>query len=280
MVGSDLANIVNEAALLAARKNKSAVEMDDFEEAIDRVVAGLEKRNRVMNPREKEIVAYHETGHALVAEALPTTDKVHRVSIIPRGIGALGYTMQLPTEDRYLMTKSELEDRMAVMMGGRVAEELVFQEISTGAQNDLYRATDIARSMVREYGMSEKLGPMTFERERRAHVSGRHHAAGHQRLQRSHGPGDRPGGGGPGEPGPPAGQGGPGGAAGHPGEGGQDSPGKRGPGGRGTAGDFEFYGAAGKGLKYLPQKGGSSMYPHNNRPLISKSSDHAWHSAP
>ena len=167
MVGSDLANIVNEAALLAARKNKTAVEMDDFEEAIDRVVAGLEKRNRVMNPREKEIVAYHETGHALVAEALPTTDKVHRVSIIPRGIGALGYTMQLPTEDRYLMTKTELEDRMAVMMGGRVAEELVFQEISTGAQNDLYRATDVARSMIREYGMSAKLGPMTFERERR-----------------------------------------------------------------------------------------------------------------
>ncbi len=167
MVGSDLANIVNEAALLAARKNKTQVEMDDFEEAIDRVVAGLEKRNRVMNPREKEIVAYHETGHALVAEALPTTDKVHRVSIIPRGIGSLGYTMQLPTEDRYLMTKSELEDRMAVLMGGRVAEELHFQEISTGAQNDLYRATDIARSMVREYGMSEQLGPMTFERERR-----------------------------------------------------------------------------------------------------------------
>jgi cell division protease FtsH len=167
MVGSDLANIVNEAALLAARKNKEAVEMGDFEEAIDRVVAGLEKRNRVMNPKEKKIVAYHETGHALVAEALPTTDKVHRVSIIPRGIGALGYTMQLPTEDRYLMTKTELEDRMAVMMGGRVAEELIFNEISTGAQNDLYRATDIARSMIREYGMSERLGPITFERERR-----------------------------------------------------------------------------------------------------------------
>ncbi len=167
MVGSDLANFVNEAALLAARKNKTAVEMDDLEEAIDRVVAGLEKRNRVMNPREKEIVAYHETGHALVAEALPTTDKVHRVSIIPRGIGALGYTMQLPTEDRYLMTKTELEDRMAVMMGGRVAEEVIFGEISTGGQNDIFRATDIARSMVREYGMSEKLGPMTFERERR-----------------------------------------------------------------------------------------------------------------
>ncbi|HZK14238.1 MAG TPA: ATP-dependent zinc metalloprotease FtsH [Desulfobaccales bacterium] len=167
MVGSDLANIVNEAALLAARRNKQSVEMDDFEAAIDRVVAGLEKRNRVMNPKEKEIVAYHETGHALVAEALPTTDRVHRVSIIPRGIGALGYTMQLPTEDRYLMTKTELEDRMAVMMGGRVAEELTFNEISTGAQNDLYRATDVARSMVREYGMSERLGPITFERERR-----------------------------------------------------------------------------------------------------------------
>ncbi len=167
MVGSDIANIVNEAALLAARKNKTAVEMDDFEEAIDRVVAGLEKRNRVMNPKEKEIVAYHESGHALVAEALPTADKVHRVSIIPRGIGALGYTMQLPTEDRYLMTKTELEERMAVMMGGRVAEELIFNEISTGAQNDLYRATEVARSMIREYGMSDNLGPITFERERR-----------------------------------------------------------------------------------------------------------------
>jgi cell division protease FtsH len=121
-----------------------------------------------MNPREKEIVAYHETGHALVAEGLqPNVDPVHRVSIIPRGIGALGYTMQLPTEDRYLMTKTELEDRMAVMLGGRVGEELHFGEISTGAQNDLYRATDIARSMVREYGMSERLGPITFERERR-----------------------------------------------------------------------------------------------------------------
>jgi cell division protease FtsH len=167
MVGSDLANIVNEAALLAARKSREAVTMQDFEDAIDRVVAGLEKRNRMMNPKEKEIVAYHETGHALVAEGIPGLDPVHRVSIIPRGIGALGYTMQLPTEDRYLMTKGELEDRMAVMLGGRVAEEVHFGEISTGAQNDLYRATDIARSMVREYGMSEKLGPLTFERERR-----------------------------------------------------------------------------------------------------------------
>ncbi|MBM4284816.1 MAG: ATP-dependent zinc metalloprotease FtsH [Deltaproteobacteria bacterium] len=167
MVGSDLANIVNEAALLAARRDQTVVTMADFEEAIDRVVAGLEKRNRMMNPKEKEIVAYHETGHALVAEALPLVDPVHRVSIIPRGIGALGYTMQLPTEDRYLMTKSELEERMAVMLGGRVAEELHLGEVSTGAQNDLYRATGIARSMVREYGMSEKLGPLTFERERR-----------------------------------------------------------------------------------------------------------------
>ncbi len=167
MVGSDLANIVNEAALLAARKSRDAVTMQDFEEAIDRVVAGLEKRNRLMNPKEKEIVAYHETGHALVAEGLPGVDPVHRVSIIPRGIGSLGYTMQLPTEDRYLMTKSELEDRMAVMLGGRAAEEVHFGEMSTGAQNDLYRATDIARSMVREYGMSETLGPLTFERERR-----------------------------------------------------------------------------------------------------------------
>jgi cell division protease FtsH len=167
MVGSDLANIVNEAALLAARKNKTAVAMDDFEEAIDRVMAGLEKRTRIMNPKEKEIVAYHETGHALVAESVPTADPVHRVSIIPRGIGALGYTLQLPTEDRYLMTKSELEDRLAVLLGGRVAEEIIFQEASTGAQNDLFRATDIARSMIREYGMSQVLGPVTFERERR-----------------------------------------------------------------------------------------------------------------
>jgi cell division protease FtsH len=167
MVGADIANVVNEAALLAARKNKQVVEMRDFEEAIDRVVAGLEKRRRLMNKREKEIVAYHETGHALVAESLPTTDPVHKISIIPRGISALGYTLQLPTEDRYLMTRSELLDRMAVLLGGRVAEEIRFGEVSTGAHNDLFRATDIARSMVKEYGMSQKLGPLTFEKERR-----------------------------------------------------------------------------------------------------------------
>jgi cell division protease FtsH len=167
MVGADIANVVNEAALLAARNHKNSVAMEDFEEAIDRVVAGLEKKSRLMNKKEKEIVAYHETGHALVAESLPSTDPVHKISIIPRGISALGYTLQLPTEDRYLMTKSELLDRMAVLLGGRVAEEIRFGEVSTGAHNDLFRATDIARNMVKEYGMSQKLGPLTFEKERR-----------------------------------------------------------------------------------------------------------------
>ena len=165
-VGADLANIVNEAALLAARKNKDAVEMADIEEAIDRVVAGLEKKNRLMSKKEKEIVAFHESGHAIVASLLPNADPVRRISIIPRGISALGYTLQLPTEDRYLMTKTELLDRLAVLLGGRVAEEIVFGEISTGAHNDLQRATDIATSMVKEFGMSEKLGYVTFEKEK------------------------------------------------------------------------------------------------------------------
>jgi cell division protease FtsH len=165
-VGADLANVVNEAALLAARKDKDAVEMEDFEEAIDRVVAGLEKKNRILSDKEKEIVAYHESGHALVAASVPNADPVHRISIIPRGIAALGYTLQLPTEDRYLMTRSELLDKLAVLFGGRVAEELVFDEISTGAHNDLTRATDIARRMVIEYGMSQKFGPLAFEAKR------------------------------------------------------------------------------------------------------------------
>jgi len=165
-VGADLANIVNEAALLAARKNKESVEMTDIEEAIDRVVAGLEKKNRLMSKKEKEIVAFHESGHAIVASLLPNADPVRRISIIPRGISALGYTLQLPTEDRYLMTKTELLDRLAVLLGGRVAEEIVFGEISTGAHNDLQRATDIATSMVKEFGMSEKLGYVTFEKEK------------------------------------------------------------------------------------------------------------------
>ena len=165
-VGADLANIVNEAALLAARREHSSVSMADFDDAIDRVVAGLERKTRVMNKREKEIVAYHESGHALVATALPGVDPVRKISIIPRGIGALGYTQQLPTEDRYLMTRSELEDRLCVLLGGRVAEEVVFGDISTGAQDDLQKATDIALSMVTQYGMSEVLGLRTFDRER------------------------------------------------------------------------------------------------------------------
>ena len=165
-VGADLANIINEAALLAARNDKETVEPVDFDEAIDRVVAGLQKKNRVMNAREKEIVAFHESGHAIVAESVEHADPVHKVSIIPRGIAALGYTQQQPTEDRYLMTRSELLDRLAVLLGGRVAEELVFEEVSTGAQNDLQRATDIARSMVTEYGMSDRLGLVSYERPR------------------------------------------------------------------------------------------------------------------
>jgi cell division protease FtsH len=166
-VGADLANLVNEAALLAARKNKEQVEAAEFDEAIDRVIGGLEKKKRVMSAKEKEIVAYHESGHALVAESVQHADPVHKITIIPRGIAALGYTQQQPTEDRYLMTRSELLDRMAVLLGGRAAEELIFGEISTGAQNDLQRATDIARSMVAEYGMSDRLGLVTYERERR-----------------------------------------------------------------------------------------------------------------
>jgi cell division protease FtsH len=165
-VGADLANLVNEAALLAARQNKEAVGLAEFDEAVDRVVGGLEKKNRAMNPREKEIVAFHESGHAVVAESVKYADPVNKISIIPRGVAALGYTQQRPTEDRYLMTRLELLDRLAVLLGGRVAEELVFGDVSTGAQNDLQRATDIARSMVAEYGMSDLLGPVTYERPR------------------------------------------------------------------------------------------------------------------
>jgi cell division protease FtsH len=144
------------------------VETSDIEEAIDRIVAGLEKKNRLMSKKEKEIVAFHESGHAIVASFLPNADPVRRISIIPRGIAALGYTLQLPTEDRYLMTRSELLDRLAVLLGGRVAEELTFGEISTGAHNDLQRATDIATSMVKEFGMSDRLGYVTFEKEKKS----------------------------------------------------------------------------------------------------------------
>lgn len=162
-VGADLANLVNEAALLAARRNKKAVGMSEFEEAIDRILTGLEKKKRLMNKKEKEIVAHHESGHALVACSVPHADPVRKISMIPRGIGALGYTLQKPTEDRYLMTRSELLDRLAILLGGRVAEEIIFNEISTGAQNDLEKATEIAKLMVKEYGMSEKMGVVTFE---------------------------------------------------------------------------------------------------------------------
>jgi cell division protease FtsH len=165
-VGADLANLVNEAALLAARKGKDAVEMADFDEAIDRIVGGLEKKTRVMNPAEKETVAYHEAGHALVAESRPRADRVSKISIIPRGVAALGYTQQLPTEDRYLLKRADLLDRLDVLLGGRVAEELVFGDVSTGAQDDLQRATDMARLMVTQYGMSEHLGLATFEEPR------------------------------------------------------------------------------------------------------------------
>jgi cell division protease FtsH len=166
LAGADLANIVNEAALHAARKNKTVVEMSDFDEAIDRAITGLERKSRVMTAKERETVAYHEAGHALVAESRPTADKVAKVSIIPRGIGALGYTQQQPTEDRYLLKHGELLDRLDVLLGGRGAEQLIFRELSTGAQNDLQRATDLARQMVTRYGMSETLGPATFEATR------------------------------------------------------------------------------------------------------------------
>jgi cell division protease FtsH len=164
--GADLANLVNEATLLATRRNADAVGMDDFNNGIERIVAGLEKRNRLLNPKEREIVAYHEMGHALVAMALPGSDTIHKISIIPRGVGALGYTIQRPTEDRFVMTREELENKMAVLLGGRASEKIVFQHLSTGAADDLAKVTDIARAMVTRYGMSEKLGHVALETER------------------------------------------------------------------------------------------------------------------
>jgi cell division protease FtsH len=163
--GADLANIINEGALLAVRQGKNAVEMADLQEAVERVIAGLEKKNRVLNPQEKERVAHHEIGHALTALALPGTDAVQKISIIPRGVAALGYTLQLPTEDRFLMTVTELENRIAVLLGGRTAEQLIYGEVSTGARDDLKKATDIAKSMVKAYGMSSKFGPVSFDPE-------------------------------------------------------------------------------------------------------------------
>lgn len=166
--GADLANLINEAALLATRRKATSVSMDDFNNAIERIVAGLEKRNRLLNVNERRIVAFHELGHAMVALALPGTDEIHKVSIIPRGVGALGYTIQRPTEDRFLMTKPELENKMAVLLGGRAAEQVIFNQASTGASDDLVRATDIARAMVLRYGMSEVLGHVAYEREHSA----------------------------------------------------------------------------------------------------------------
>jgi cell division protease FtsH len=165
-VGADLANLLNEGALLAARKDKTEVGMDDLDAAIDRVIAGLEKKNRLVNEKERRIVAFHEAGHAIIAERVDNADPVHKISIIPRGVGALGYTQQLPEDERYLLQKQELLDRMAVLLGGRVAEEIVFEEISTGASNDLERVGEMARNMVRQYGMSDTLGPVGYEKQR------------------------------------------------------------------------------------------------------------------
>ena len=181
-VGADLANLLNEAALLAARRNKADVGMQEIDDAVDRIVAGLEKKNRLINERERRIVAYHEAGHAIVAERMPTADPVHKISIIPRGVAALGYTQQLPTEDRYLLTKQELMDRIAVLLGGRVAEEIVFDEISTGAGNDLERVTDLARRMVMEYGMSRELGPINYSGSRGMKFLGNGDGMGESRV--------------------------------------------------------------------------------------------------
>ncbi len=170
--GADLANLVNEATLLATRRSAEAVTLDDFTNGVERMVAGLEKRNRLLNPKEREIVAYHEMGHALVAVSLPGTDPVHKVSIIPRGVGALGYTIQRPTEDRFLMTREELENKMSVLLGGRAAELTVFGHLSTGAADDLRRVTDIARSMVTRYGMSDRLGSVAYDRDPRNFLTG------------------------------------------------------------------------------------------------------------
>src|SRR5882762_8959015 len=170
--GADLANLVNEAALLATRRGAEAVTLADFTAAVERIVAGLEKRNRLLNPHEREVVAHHEMGHTLVALSLPGTDKVHKVSIIPRGIGSLGYTIQRPTEDRFLMTRQELENKMAVLLGGRAAETIIFGELSTGASDDLAKVSDIARSLVTRYGMTDELGLVVYEKSPQSFLGG------------------------------------------------------------------------------------------------------------
>ena len=170
--GADLENVMNEAALLAARREADAVTLDDFQAALERVVAGLEQKNRVLNAAERHTVAYHEAGHALVAELVPYGDPVSKISIVPRSRGALGYTMQMPTEDRYLMTVEELQDRIAIMLGGRAAEKVVFERISTGASDDITKATELARRMVTEFGMSEKLGSVRYAGQQLRYLEG------------------------------------------------------------------------------------------------------------
>ncbi len=170
--GADLANLVNEAALIATRRRADKITMDDFTNAVERIVAGLEKRKRILNPQERRVVAHHEMGHALTAMMLPGTDTVHKVSIIPRGIGALGYTIQRPSEDRFIMTREDLENRMCVLLGGRTAEHIIFRHLSTGAADDLAKVTSIARDMVARYGMDEKLGPVSYDAERPAFLPG------------------------------------------------------------------------------------------------------------
>ncbi|WP_156696837.1 ATP-dependent metallopeptidase FtsH/Yme1/Tma family protein, partial [Phenylobacterium sp. CCH12-B4] len=170
--GADLANLVNEAAMVATRRGGEATALEDFNQAIERIVAGAEKKSRILSPKERGRVAHHEMGHAIVAMSLPDVDPVHKVSIIPRGIGALGYTIQRPTEDRFLMSRSDLMNRMAVLLGGRAAESLVFSEVSTGAADDLARATDIARDMVARFGMTTELGPVAYDPEPAAFLGG------------------------------------------------------------------------------------------------------------
>jgi cell division protease FtsH len=170
--GADLANAMNEAALLAARRNATAVSIKDFEAAMERVIAGLEKKTRVMNDRERKTVAFHESGHALVAALLPNADPVAKISIIPRARGALGYTLQMPTEDRYILTEDELSDRIAVMLGGRAAELTVFGTLSTGASDDIQKATELVRRMVTEFGMSQKLGSVRYAGQQMQYLGG------------------------------------------------------------------------------------------------------------
>jgi cell division protease FtsH len=170
--GADLANLVNEAALIATRRRGETITMADFTSAVERIVAGLEKKKRILNAQERRVVAHHEMGHTLVAMSLPGTDTVHKVSIIPRGIGALGYTIQRPSEDRFIQTREELENRMCVLLGGRAAEHVMFQHLSTGAADDLAKVTSIARDMVARYGMDEKLGPVSYDQERPMFLQG------------------------------------------------------------------------------------------------------------